>query len=59
MGMKRHELREILRDFILIRKGKHVVYRHRVTGKRLTTSVSPSDYNALRQIAREARRKSQ
>lgn len=52
------KLEEVLRDFVFVRRGKHLVYRHKATGKALTVSFSPSDRRAVANIARDARRAS-
>lgn len=52
------QLRKVLEDFVLIRTGKHRIYRHKVTGKLLVTSITPSDHRALQNIERDARKAS-
>lgn len=39
--------------FVLIRTNKHNVWEHKTIKRKITTSVSPSDYNAIRNIKKD------
>lgn len=42
-------------NYELVRKNKHLIWRHRVTHRRVVTSVSASDHRALANIERTAK----
>ena len=39
--------------FVLIRSNKHNVWEHTTIKRKITTSVSPSDHNAIRNIKKD------
>lgn len=60
--MSQHKAsREITRimhtyNYALVRAKRHAIWRHRVTGHQLVTSITPSDHRAMANIIAKAAR---
>lgn len=54
-NIMKKELKKLMKknNFDLLRKKNHLVWIHQITGKKVTTSATPSCQNAIKNIMRD------